>query len=109
MNRKKSFSLMIAPSYRCNANCQYCYTKGYISKFKDDMDLLTFVDLVESHRKHENLNLSIIGGEPTIWKHINRALFYCNLRGVRTTVFSNGLKKLWIMPSRMYLNSSQYF
>lgn len=107
MNR--GFSLMIAPSYRCNANCQYCYTKGYISKFKKDMDLLTFVDLVEAHRKHENLNLSIIGGEPTIWKHINRALFYCNLRGVKVTVFSNGLKKLWIMPHRVYLNSSQYF
>ncbi|GEM_PF-1945980 len=106
---QKNFSLMIAPSYRCNANCQYCYTKGYISKFKKDMDLLTFIGLVEAHQKHENLNLSIIGGEPTIWKHINNALLYCRLRKVKATVFSNGLEKLRIMPSRMYLNSSQYF
>lgn len=106
---QKYFSLMIAPSYRCNANCQYCYTKGYINKFKKDMDFLTFVDLVDIHRKQKNFNLNIIGGEPTIWKHINKSLLYCKLRGIKTTVFSNGLKRLKIMPFRMYLNSSQYF
>lgn len=55
------------------------------------------------------MHIDIIGGEPTIWKHINKALLYCRLRGVHTTVFSNGLVKLKIMPSRVYLNSSQYF
>jgi MoaA/NifB/PqqE/SkfB family radical SAM enzyme len=109
MGKKRENIIMIAPSYKCNAACNYCYAKDCEDIFQKDMDLLTFADVVDNHKKVGGTIVSIIGGEPSIWKPINKAIMYCKLKGIEVKFFTNGIKPVKTMPSMIYLNINHYF
>jgi hypothetical protein len=73
------------------------------------MSFFTFAEIVDIHRKRGNLKVSIIGGEPTLWKPINKAIMYCKLHKIRTVVYTNGLETLGVLPEQIYFNINHYF
>jgi len=100
---------MIAPSYLCNASCAYCYAKDFGRAFSQEMSFGDFVKIAEYHIKEGGKSMSIIGGEPLLWKHIERAVMYCRLKKIKTTIFTNGLETVKVAPDLAYLNISHYF
>jgi len=99
---------MMAVTYRCNADCPYCYAKNSRRIFKKDMSFIDFLDITNKYIKEGGKNINLIGGEPTIWKNINYAIIYCKLRGVTTTLITNGLKISKAKPDRVMMNVSHY-
>jgi MoaA/NifB/PqqE/SkfB family radical SAM enzyme len=100
---------MVAPSYNCNASCSYCYAKDFVKKFNQEMSFGDFVKIADCHIKEGGKTISIIGGEPLLWKHIEKAVMYCRLKKIKTTIFTNGLETIKIAPDLVYLNVSHYF
>lgn len=101
--------MFIIPSYKCTGLCTYCYARDHASLFPQTMSLFTFIRLINQRKKYGKLRVNILGGEPSEWKWINQALFYCKLADVSATLFTNGLKKVKVMPDFVYLNISHYF
>ncbi len=109
MMRKIADSILIATSYKCNVNCKYCYAKKSKKVFGEEMSLENFIKVVNLHYRNGGKSIGIIGGEPTLWKFLGEAILYCKLKGIKTTVFTNGVKKIPVAPDFIYLNVSQFF
>jgi organic radical activating enzyme len=107
--KKISNFILVAVSYRCNASCTYCYANKTQAVFDKDMSLADFIKIVNLLKKNGGDSLGIIGGEPTIWKFLGEAILYCKIKGIKTTVFTNGLRKIPAIPDYVYLNISQFF
>lgn len=73
-----------------------------------DMDFFTFLDIINKFIKSGGKKVSIIGGEPAIWKHINKAIKYCKLRGLEINVLSNGLATIKSVPDSIGMNVSYF-
>jgi MoaA/NifB/PqqE/SkfB family radical SAM enzyme len=105
---KNNFIFFLAPTYKCNASCDYCYTKKFKDKFQSDMDFFTFLDVVNKFVEFGGKKINIIGGEPAIWKHINKAITYCKLKRLEVNVLSNGLAIIKNTPGSVVLNVSHF-
>jgi len=109
MKKQERDRLLVSVTYRCNASCPYCYIGSFKKRFPKDMGFFTFLDIVNHFIKNGGKKIYIIGGEPVLWKHINRAVKYCRLRGVETTVFTNALEVMGANPDEAYINLTYYF
>lgn len=107
---EKQDVIFIIPSYKCNGHCSYCYARRYSEAFSDEMSLIDFFRIVNAYKKkNKNLKVSIIGGEPAIWKPINLAILYCRMRNIVTSVYTNGMEKIRIVPDILSVNIFHYF
>lgn len=76
----------------CNIRCSWCYARetNYISKDQmsiEDLDkVLSFI--IDSNDK----DIIILGGEPTVYPHLEYLLTKCKQNNLRTTLVTNGLK-----------------
>lgn len=83
----------------CNLKCSYCFAED-CKKEHQEMDLVSFSRaLTFITRYHNNIDIGIIGGEPTIHKNIKDFLKTVIMNNkVRTcTLFTNGIKLLDII------------
>lgn len=79
----------------CNLRCHFCY---FLDKIMDknhpEHDFLPLDKLKEMCRTlvevYGNNSVDIQGGEPTIYRHINELLRYCNDIGLKPTLITNG-------------------
>lgn len=68
--KRKTFSVTILPTTKCNAKCFYCYEEGLIP---NTMSLKTqdkVVDYLIKNAKYGNLRLTWFGGEPLLSSNI---------------------------------------
>jgi len=98
----------IAPTYRCNLKCEYCYSTKYASDFPSDLDWPKFIDICKSLRWRYN-RFCIIGGEPTEWKFINEAILVLKNKNKLVSVFTNGIKPLRAFPNSLFINASAFW
>lgn len=88
---ESSSQVLIAPTYKCNISCSYCYTKGWDEKFGGELsleDLNTFIDWA-SNNKIKIIQLA--GGEPTIYRHFEELLRRIKKRDMKSWITSNGM------------------
>lgn len=81
----------IALLNRCNLRCPYCFAQSYTGKEKEDIDLDTFVSLLDF--ASNDGTVGIIGGEPFLHKDITTFIDILNHdpRFYRVTIFTNGI------------------
>lgn len=84
-------NICIIPTYACNAACPFCYAKNLHNKFSNDMSWEVFKDVVDCCLENEKNEISFLGGEPTIWPHINNAVAYLKKNNIQVSFFSNGI------------------
>lgn len=76
----------------CNIRCKWCYARetNYVSKDQmsiEDLDkVLSFI--IDS----KDRDIIILGGEPTVYPHLEYLLSKCKEYDLRTTLVTNGLK-----------------
>ncbi len=65
IKKSKRFSITIAPTFRCNAKCPYCFEKGIVF---EDMDKKTINSTVDYIVKQANgkVHITWFGGEPLL-------------------------------------------
>ena len=62
--------LTIAPSYDCNLNCQYCFSRELNKRFKQ-MSIDQFREILDTlERQGKNKEIAFFGGEPTYFPEI---------------------------------------
>lgn len=81
----------IALLNRCNLKCPYCFADSYTGKEKEDIDIDTFLSLLDFISVEGNVG--IIGGEPLLHKDIGKMLNILenDFRFYRITIFTNGI------------------
>lgn len=90
---------MIAPSidiyltYRCNLRCRHCFVGERLNTARNfDPYLLDL--LIDSCVAWQTREVTFLGGEPTLYPGILRAITRVQARGIRTRIVTNGLTGL---------------
>src|SRR5262249_20479922 len=80
----------------CNIRCHFCYFLDRIENKEHPEH--QFMDLEKAKRichtlryKYGNTSIDIQGGEPTIWRHIEELITYCDEIGLYPTLITNAI------------------
>ena len=84
--------IAVAPSYRCNLDCSYCYANDLITVFKEDMTLEQFKKLLDTLNPGNAVKrVSFIGGEPAIFPGLNQFIEESKKRNLDFYFATNGI------------------
>src|SRR5262249_3794338 len=80
----------------CNIRCHFCYFLDRIENKEHPehqfMDIEKAKQICHTLRyKYGNTSIDIQGGEPTIWRHIEELITYCNEIGLYPTLITNAI------------------
>lgn len=89
-NEIKPKGIWITVNRNCNMRCSWCYAKG--SKYCGEMDINLAKKIAQITIDCGIKKIFIIGGEPTIWKHLFSFNRFCKEKGIKTTLVTNGLR-----------------
>lgn len=67
LQKNKFFSITIAPTFKCNAKCEYCFEKGI--KCEDEFDEKTMdkvIKYIEDNHDDKKVHITWFGGEPLL-------------------------------------------
>ncbi len=93
----------VSPLYRCellvtdacNFACPYC--RGVATRQNKHMSWAEAKRVLDLWIDDGLVNLRLSGGEPTLWPHIERAVWYAKRRGVkRIAISTNGSADRWL-------------
>jgi radical SAM protein with 4Fe4S-binding SPASM domain len=83
--------ILLAPTYRCNLSCDYCYAKDWGLDFPDEMSLNN-LEQAFAWMSDQGINYMILcGGEPTVYTHFPTLLSKARDRNIRIMLTTNGL------------------
>jgi radical SAM protein with 4Fe4S-binding SPASM domain len=83
--------ILLAPTYRCNLTCSYCYAKNFSNGFPPDMSLEDLA-LAFSWAATQGVDhILLAGGEPTIYSHFPELLRMAKAHGMAVLLTSNCL------------------
>ena len=86
-----SNQVLIAPTYKCNINCSYCYSKGWDEEFGGELTLEDLDIFLNWAEKNNIQIIQLAGGEPTIYSNLEELLIRIKNRGMKTWITSNGM------------------
>jgi len=77
-------------TYRCDMRCRHCFVGNALNQATDLPydDLVTFLRTAVASWGTEEI--SFLGGEPTLYRHLDRAIGEAHSLGCRTRIVSNG-------------------
>lgn len=78
-------------TFRCNRNCNYCYARGLLKEFPEDMSMENFKRLVNWHVNQNNKNITLIGGEPTLHPKLGEMIKLLKEKNLPVFIFTNGI------------------
>ncbi len=86
--------IRIIPTDACNLACAYCWQRGAGGQMGWDL----FTACLANARRLDAGVISFLGGEPTLWPHLDRAVAACARAGLLTDLTSNGsrLDEEWL-------------
>lgn len=91
--------MWITVNRKCNFKCVWCYAEG--SSYGKDMELEKAIIFLELAKKIGIKEPIIIGGEPTLYPHLEEVLAKANILGLRPIVVTNG----YLMSDNDYIKS----
>jgi len=81
-------------NYKCNLKCAHCFVGDNLSS-KIEFELESAIKLLEHSRNSGAKSLSLLGGEPTLYKHIERIIEVANeIEYSEIKLVTNGMKPL---------------
>jgi radical SAM protein with 4Fe4S-binding SPASM domain len=80
--------LQFFPSFACNRSCSFCFNRGLAETGQTDP--ARFDQMVEIAAAHGIAHIDILGGEPTLYPHIEEIIGMIGAAGLTTTMSSNG-------------------
>lgn len=92
-------TVWITVNRACNFRCKWCYAECSEYKIDDDMSFELAKEIADLSIEAGAKHIILIGGEPTMWKHIFRFSGYCKERGISCGMVTNaclfGDDKYW--------------
>jgi len=79
-------------TYNCNRNCEYCFAKGLIKKWPNEISLQN-LEIIFKWFSKQNIRSEIgfNGGEPTLFSKINFALRLAQKYKLKIVFYTNGV------------------
>jgi radical SAM protein with 4Fe4S-binding SPASM domain len=87
----KKREILMAPTYRCNLTCSYCYAKGFSEGYPPDMSLDDLAAVLDWAASHNVASIFLCGGEPTTYTYLPQLLQMARSRGIQIRITSNGV------------------
>lgn len=75
---------------KCNAKCRYCFAHFYNSQ--EDLDLKSWLRIIELLANEGCRKINFAGGEPTLRPDLPLMIHWAKSHGMTTSVISNGYK-----------------
>ncbi len=87
--------MQINLTYECNRACSYCYAKGFLKKWPQEISLENLEKALRwmSKQKIKKI-LNLSGGEPTLFSEINSVLNLAGKYGLEVVISTNGTTNL---------------
>jgi len=82
--------ITIYPTLNCNLRCKFCFLKN-CNKVIEEINVEKWIKLIREAYEMGVLSISILGGEPTQYKKIDRLLREIDMIGINITITSNGV------------------
>jgi len=99
-------TIRIVPTYACNLACDYCYASKYIGEYPQ-MSWQLFSRIVDRLVKAGITQVVFIGGDPTMWEHLDRAIKTLYALGMSVTLLSNAIKRTsGVVPMSITVNGT---
>ncbi|MFA5352046.1 MAG: radical SAM protein [Candidatus Gracilibacteria bacterium] len=98
-------SVHIVPTYGCNLACSYCYASKFKGKFPQ-MSWEKFRSVLDKLITNNIGRIVFIGGEPTTWKHLNRAIEVSKSLGMEVVVLTNAVLRMQNLPHAITVNGN---
>lgn len=76
---------------KCNFRCKWCYAQG-TNYTKSEMSFESAKTFANMCRQIGIQNLLIIGGEPTLWRHLFKFNKFCISEGIQSALVTNGAR-----------------
>lgn len=76
----------------CNMRCEFCYAKGTNYDPTENMSLETALKLMSAMKSVGVTNLTLIGGEPTLWNPLFEFIDEAKRVGMKTTLVTNATR-----------------
>lgn len=92
----RSRQIMLAPTYRCNLACSYCYAKNFGNGFPPDMSLQDMASAFAWAAAQDVSHIVLCGGEPTVYAHLGRLFEMARAHGMIVHLTTNCLYALAI-------------
>ncbi len=75
----------------CNLRCKWCYAQNTGFKVKDDLDINLAYKLIDIFKELGIKHICLLGGEPTLYKHLLGVIKYINSNNMKATLITNGI------------------
>jgi len=76
----------------CNFRCKWCYAKGNGFASEQTLTMELAERLLEIVREMGIKHITLIGGEPTLWKHLMDFNIKCQRVSIKTTLITNAYR-----------------
>lgn len=94
---EKTFTLVWHLGDICNYNCSYCINKRSSDIKKYFPKLNSFTNFIKKFREYypnRKVEITLVGGEPTLWKYFKRFLLLCKEYNISICLISNGSRSI---------------
>ena len=81
----------ITLNHACNLRCKWCYANETGYKVEDNMKLRLAFQIIDICKELSIKHITLIGGEPTIYPHLDEVFRYSQKLGIRCGMVTNGL------------------
>ena len=93
IKKPRILTLQIVLNHNCNQDCLYCC----VDREDVQMDFNELVRILDYLKKHGTLQISYVGGEPTLHPDYKEIIKYTKDLGFYITVSTNGTNRLSIL------------
>ncbi|MGH7953168.1 MAG: radical SAM protein [Limisphaerales bacterium] len=76
----------------CNMRCEFCYAKGTNYEPSENMSIQTALSLMSAMQSVGVTNVTLIGGEPTLWNPLFEFISEAKRVGMKTTLVTNATR-----------------
>lgn len=80
----------IYPTMKCQLSCSFCFVKERLSKKDTDLPAEVWIELCKNLVDKGVRSISVLGGEPLLYRNISELLDGLNSLNIRVTFTSNG-------------------
>lgn len=89
LKNNNKFSIVIAPTSKCNARCEYCFEKGIKAIDMDDSTRGNLINFIENNGRGKDVHITWFGGEPLMGADIITLI--CNSLKERNIKFTSSM------------------
>ena len=88
----KKYACWITVNRQCNLRCEWCYAKQSKYEQKSNLSADTFDDLLGIAKSMNVTHLTLVGGEPTLYKDLDYVITKSHKLSISCGIVSNGVR-----------------